>query len=93
MNGNLIEALIDEFGPRIKMNTKARDALYEKRLADLRDIEFDRIEIAPFSIEKFGTTFGLIPDGPEDEDYLSITVEPGNYMAFYEQWDSGDYDT
>jgi len=51
-NGNLIEALIDEFGPRNKMDTDARDALCQKRLDDLGDIEFDRIEIGPFSIEE-----------------------------------------
>lgn len=90
--GNLLEALIDEFGPRDKMDRNARDALCQKRLADLGEIEFGRIEIAPFSIEKFGITFGLIPLEPEDEDdELSITLEPGNYMAFYEPWDSGDY--
>lgn len=90
--GNLIEALIDEFGPRDKMDRNARDALSEKRLADLGEIEFGRIEIAPFSVEKFGITFGLIPNEPEDKgDELSITLEPGNYMAFYEPWDSGDY--
>ena len=22
-----------------------------------------------------------------------IAIEPGDYMAFYEPWDSGDYDT
>jgi hypothetical protein len=92
--GNLIEALIDEFGPRNYMNTDARDALCQKRLDDLGVIEFGRIEIAPFSIEKFGITFGLIPNEPEDEDdELSISLEPGDYMAFYEPWDSGDYDT
>jgi hypothetical protein len=91
-NGNLIEALIDEFGPRNNMDTDARDALCQKRLDDLGDIEFDRIEIAPFSIEKFGITFGLIPNEPEDEDdELSISLEPGDYMAFYAPWDSGDY--
>jgi hypothetical protein len=92
--GNLIEAFIDEFGPRNKMDRNARDALCKKRLDDLGEIEFDRIEIAPFSIEKFGITFGLIPNEPEDEDgYLSITLEPGDYMAFYEPWDSGNYET
>jgi len=92
--GNLIEALIDEFGPRNNMNTEALDALCQKRLDGLGVIEFGRIEIAPFSIEKFGVTFGLIPKELEDEDdELLISLEPGDYMAFYEPWDSGDYDT
>jgi hypothetical protein len=92
--GNLIETLIDEFGPRNAMDTDARDALLKKRPDDLGEIEFGRIEIAPFSVEKFGITFGLIPNEPEDEDdYLSFSIMPGDYMAFYEPWDSGDYDT
>lgn len=93
-NGDLIEALIDEFGPRNKMDIDARDALCKKRLDDLGDIEFGRIEIEPFSIEKFGVTFGLIPNEMDDEDdELSFSLMPGDYMAFYEPWDSGDYDT
>jgi hypothetical protein len=23
----------------------------------------------------------------------AVEVQPGNYMAFFEPWDSGDYDT
>jgi hypothetical protein len=93
-NGDFIEALIDEFGPRNKMDTDARDTLCKKRLDELGDIEFGRIEIAPFSIEKFGVTFGLIPNEMEaEDDELSISLMPGDYMAFYEPWDSGDYDT
>jgi hypothetical protein len=31
---------------------------------------------------------------PEDEDdEWAVEMQPGNYMAFYEPWDSGDYDT
>jgi hypothetical protein len=93
-NGDLIEALIDEFGPRNKMDIDARDALCKKRLDDLGDIELGRIEIAPFSIEKFGITFGLVPNEMDDEDdELSFSLMPGDYMAFYEPWESGDYDT
>ena len=92
--GELIEALIDEFGPRERMSVEARDALCQKRLSDLGGVSYERIEIAPFSIERFGTTFGLIPNELEDEDdELSISLQPGDYMAFSEPWDSGDYDT
>jgi hypothetical protein len=37
-------------------------------------------------------TFGLILDRDE-EDTLSVILMPGDYMAFYEPWDRGDYDT
>lgn len=90
-DGSLLEAQIDDFGPRPTDN-KARAELCEKRLAELGEVIFDRIEIAPFSIEKFGITFGLIPD--EDEDgHLTMILQPGDFMAFSEPWDSGDYDT
>jgi hypothetical protein len=45
-------------------------------------------------VERFGTTFGLVLRQPEDEDDpWAVEVMPGNYMAFFEPWDSGDYDT
>jgi hypothetical protein len=57
-------------------------------------VTFERIEVAPFSVERFGTTFGLVPLEPEEEDdEWSVEVQPGNYMAFLEPWDSGEYDT
>jgi len=43
---------------------------------------------------KLPNSFGLVPDELEDEDdELSISLMPGDYMAFYEPWDGGDYDT
>lgn len=94
LKGQFLEALIDEFGPRASLDVQARDALCEKRLAELGEVSYERIEIAPFSIDRFGTTFGLIPNELEDEDdELTISLEPGDYMAFSEPWDSGDYDT
>ncbi|MCU1676163.1 MAG: hypothetical protein JWM93_921 [Frankiales bacterium] len=54
---------------------------------------FERIEVAPFAIERFGTTFGLVLREPKDEDEVwAVEVQPGNYMAFFEPWDGGDYD-
>ncbi|MET4727283.1 hypothetical protein ABIE09_001077 [Lysobacter enzymogenes] len=92
--GALLEARIDEFGPRAQLDLEARNRVYEQRLAELGEVEFDRIEIAPFSVSRFGVEFGLIPNWPQDEgEQLSISLEPGDYMAFFEPWDSGDYDT
>ena len=90
--GKLLDAIIDEFGPRATMDKEVRDGTYEQRLQELGNVTFERIEIAPFAVERFGTTFGLIPDWDE-EDSLSVILQPGNYMAFYEPWDNGDYDT
>ncbi len=94
-SGKLLDAQVDEFGPRALMDRDGRRDLYLKRLEDLGPIEFERIEIAPFAVERFGTTFGLIVRTPEesDDDEWSVELTPGNYMAFYEPWDSGVYDT
>jgi hypothetical protein len=92
--GKLLDAIIDEFGPRATLNEEQRRRMYEQRLQELGDVTFERIEVAPFAVERFGTTFGLVPREPEDEeDCSAVEVQPGNYMAFFEPWDSGDYDT
>jgi hypothetical protein len=92
--GDLLEDRIDSFGPRSSMDDAARRRLYDQRLKEIGPATFGRIEIAPFSIHKFGLDFGLIPREPEeDDDQWAVEIQPGNYMAFFEPWDSGDYDT
>ena len=60
----------------------------------LGPLDCGRIEVQPFALERFGTTFGLIPRPPEDEDEdWWVELHPGNYMAFHEPWDGGEYDT
>ena len=93
-HGTLLEAKIDSFGPRASVNAEACRTLYEERLRELGEVSFERIQVAPFSIERFGVTFGLVLREPEDEDDpWAVEVQPGNYMAFFEPWDSGEYDT
>ena len=68
--------------------------VHDRWLRELGDVTYDRIEVAPFAVERFGTTFGLVLRDPEEEDDpWAIEMQPGNYMAFFEPWDSGDYDT
>jgi hypothetical protein len=57
-------------------------------------VEYGRITVRPFQIERFGTVFGLVAHAPrgKDDDWW-VTLEPGDYMAFHEPWDSGIYDT
>jgi len=63
-------------------------------LASLGVVSFDRIVVAPFKVDRLGTAFGLILREPEEEgDVWAVEMQPGNYMAFFEPWDSGDYDT
>ncbi|MEU8261848.1 hypothetical protein AB0C02_14655 [Micromonospora sp. NPDC048999] len=93
-SGRLLDAAIEAFGPRHLMDRDARRRAYEARLAELGPVTFGRVEVAPFAVERFGTTFGLIPRPPEDEgDSWWVELHPGNYMAFTAPWDSGEYDT
>jgi hypothetical protein len=92
--GVLVDAQIDSFGPRGSFDINAQRTLYEKRLQELGKVSFERIEVAPFNLERFGTTFGLVLRQPEaEEDPWAVEAQPGNYMAFFEPWDSGEYDT
>jgi predicted DNA-binding WGR domain protein len=75
----------------------AVQAFAAAELASLGKVKFGDIKVAPFVVEKFGRPFGLVfdpgsPEDDEDEPYLCVTVEPGNYMAFNPPWE-GDYDT
>ncbi len=92
--GDLLEAQIDSYGPRTSLDHGARQRCRDQRLSSLGDVSYDRIEIKPFAIERFGTVFGLVAREPEGEDDLwAVEMQPGNYMAFFEPWDSGEYDT
>jgi hypothetical protein len=92
--GKFLEARIDEFGPRATLDHERRRQVRDRLLMELGDISFERIEVAPFALERFGTTFGLVLREPEnEEDEWAVEVQPGNYMAFFAPWDSGDYDT
>lgn len=92
--GRFLEARIDAFGTREEMDDDARKATYRARLRELGEVTFTRIEVEPFAVERFGTTFGLIAQPPEEEgDQWWVELHPGNYMAFAEPWDDGDYDT
>lgn len=96
--GLLTQARIEQLG---EVTQTQVDAMNQEWLAALGPYRFADIRVAPFAIEKFGHQFGLIFDGgdpadaadDDDEDLgIWVTVEPGNYMAFYPPWD-GDYDT
>jgi len=92
--GKFLEAKIDEFGPRDKCDHEKCREVYAQRLRELGSVTFTRIEIEPFQIERFGTTFGLIAEAPDaDVDRWIATTQPDNCMAFFEPWDSGEYDT
>jgi hypothetical protein len=93
--GALLEARIDDLDTRATFNKAAARALLDKRVAELGPITFEDIEVQPFSVERFGVTFGLIPrwkDHGSGDDGVWIELHPGNYMASQEPC-NGEYDT
>lgn len=93
-DGRFLEARIDDLGPRARLDDATQRAVFAARLRELGDVTYTRIEVEPFAVDRFGTTFGLVLSEPEDDDDSRwVTVEPGDYMAFTEPWDSGEYDT
>lgn len=94
MDGNLVDSKIESLGPRGSFSEDDAKEKYYAYLRDLGEIEYCRIEVKPFSIDFNGTNIGLIVREPEDEgDTWAVELLPGNYMAFFEPWDSGEYDT
>jgi hypothetical protein len=95
--GNLLEARIDDLGPRAQVDRARANQLYKNRLIEIDRVKLGRIVVRPFEVERFGVTFGLVPRPPEDPDDEGdgwwVEAQPGNYMAFHEPWDSGEYDT
>lgn len=92
--GTLLEARIEDLGTRAAMDEEAARNRRAAMLDELGDVDFRRINVAPFRIERFGVEFGFILQPPEEPgNDWSVIVEPGNYMAFNPPWTSGDYDT
>ncbi|NUR99074.1 MAG: hypothetical protein HOV67_27930 [Kribbellaceae bacterium] len=65
--------------------------LVAARLGELGAYVLEPIDVAPFSVELDGVTFGWI--GDEFEGTYSIHIEPGDFIAYYEPWDGLGYDT
>jgi hypothetical protein len=93
-NGLVIEARIEDLGTRAELKERDFSRIFAQWLAELGSVHYRRIEVQPFKVERFGTTFGLVPRPPEEDgDIWAVEMQPGNYMAFFEPWDSGEYDT
>ena len=57
--GRFLDARIDDLGPRAGLDLDAAKRLHVQRLAELGSVTYERIEVQPFEVERFGTTFGL----------------------------------
>src|SRR4051794_33967370 len=74
--GALLDARIEDLGTRADLDEVAAASRRDAMLASLGEVRFRKIKVAPFHVEKFGVTFGLIPEPPEDpEDDWSVIVE------------------
>ena len=92
--GRFLEARIDDMGTQSQLNEQGARRTLDQRIADLGPVEYHRIEVQPFQVERFGITFGLVLRPPEQDDgHWWVELQPGNYMAFHEPWGSGEYDT
>ncbi len=92
--GALVHNQIETLGARDSFNDSEASEKHGRLKASLGVVEHRRIEIQPFCVEHDGKEFGLILREPEDDDdCYAVEALPGNYMAFFEPWDSGEYDT
>ena len=93
-NGSLVESEILNLGSRKNLDKTKAETTHSQLLESLGSVEYCRIVVKPFSVQKNGVDFGLILREPEDaEDVWAVELLPGNFMAFFEPWDSGEYDT
>ena len=92
--GILLEARIVDMGTRANLNKEDATRQFSILLGEVGKFDSRRIEIQPFEIQRFGVAFGFIPRAPQKDDGdWWVVVQPGNFMAFHEPWDSGEYDT
>jgi hypothetical protein len=85
--GHLVEAVIDDLGTRANLDEAVYAARREELLRSLGPLRYCPIQVAPFTVRRFGADFGFILRPPEDEgeDYC-VVVEPGDYMCFWPPW-------
>ena len=93
-DGRLSEHRIVDLGARETLDPAAAQAQLQAMFESLGPVEYRRIAVFPFAVDHDGVEFGLVLREPEDEeDDAAVEAQPGNYMAFFEPWDSGEYDT
>ena len=89
-DGSFREMRLDSLGPRATLDRAEAARVFQRRLEELGDVVYCDIVVAPFEVEREGTTFGLVYTNSEYGEWVELL--PGNSMAFTPPWD-GDYDT
>lgn len=90
-DGTLNEALIDDLGHRDDLDERAVGKLVQERLESLGERSVEEIRVKPFSVARFGTEFGLIPQ--RFDGVVTVNAMPGDYMSFNAPFNDGEYDT
>ncbi len=68
------------------------DDLVEARLAELGDYVLEPVEVAPFTTDVDGVTFGWQVGRYDDGTYF-VGITPGDFIVYYAPWDGLGYDT
>jgi hypothetical protein len=85
-DGAFDEVKVDRY-----VDDESVDALVQDRLDELGDYELEPIDVAPFTTQVDGVTFGWVVGEYDGVDV--ITIAPGDFIAYYAPWDGLDYDT
>ena len=89
-DGSFREARLHDLGIRDDLPDGAVGTLVEELVSSLSGARRSAIDVEPFQVEKWGTTFGLIYTEFEGDEWVELL--PGNFMAFTPPW-NGYYDT
>ncbi len=90
--GNLRDHRIDKLGFRGEYDEGEARKVFSDHLATAGPLTPANVMLSVFSVSAYGHDFGLVAQH-DDETGWSVKFQPGDTMAFFEPWDSGDYDT
>ena len=105
-DGNLVDDHISQIGQADEGHDGSEAAIIEVHEKTIGKYSIDDIWVRPFSISRFGLTFGLVASQPygdpeeddgentnEGDDGWRVEALPGNTLSFYAPWEEGLYDT
>jgi hypothetical protein len=92
-DGRLVAHRIDRIGVRGRDGENDFAATIADHIQSAGPLDAVEFSVRPFSVTEHGAPFGLIAEQHDETGEWTVTFQPGNTMAFFEPWDSGDYDT